>query len=187
MALLQSSMAPLGSSIPSFRLMDVVSQQVLSKDDLMASHGLVVAFICAHCPYVLHLDEHMAKAFNQRIGSGMGFVVISSNDVVNYPQDHPDRLKEQALQRSFQFPYLYDEDQAVAQAFGAVCTPDFFMYDKDGLLVYRGRYDGSNHKNDEHLDGQDLLTAIDTHLENKVVDANQLPSAGCSIKWKNNL
>ena len=135
----------------------------------------------------MHLDEHMASAFNQRIGRGMGFVAISSNDVVNYPQDHPNRLKEQALQRGFQFPYLYDEDQTVAKAFGAVCTPDFFMYNKDGILVYRGRYDGSNHKNDEDLDGQDLLNAIDAHLENKVIDVNQLPSAGCSIKWKNNL
>lgn len=187
MALMQSSMAPLGSSIPSFHLMDVVSKQLLSEDDLMATHGLVVAFICAHCPYVLHLDEHMASAFNQRIERGMGFVAISSNDVVNYPQDHPDRLKGQAINRGFQFPYLYDEDQKVAKAFGAVCTPDFFVYNGNGLLIYRGRYDGSNHKNDVHLNGEDLLSAIDTHLENKVIDANQLPSAGCSIKWKNNL
>ena len=187
MARMQSSMVPLGSPIPSFSLLDVVSNQVRNQDDVMASKGLVVAFICAHCPYVLHLDDHMTNAFNQRIKQGMGFVAISSNDVINYPQDHPDRLKEQALHRGFQFPYLYDEDQTAAKAFGAVCTPDFFMYNNDGLLIYRGRYDGSNHKNDEHLDGKDLLSAIDAHLDNQIIDANQLPSAGCSIKWKNNL
>ena len=187
MARMHSSMVPLGSPIPSFTLLDVVSQQSISQDDAIASNGLVVAFICAHCPYVLHLDQHMASAFNQRIDLGMGFIAISSNDVINYPQDHPDRLKEQAIHRGFQFPYLYDEDQTVAKAFGAVCTPDFFMYDGDGLLIYRGRYDSSNHKNEVRLDGQNLLSAIDAHLENQIIDANQLPSAGCSIKWKNNL
>ena len=126
MALMQSSMAPLGSSIPSFRLIDVVSNQVRNQDDVMASKGLVVAFICAHCPYVLHLDDHMANAFNQRIKQGMGFVAISSNDVINYPQDHPDRLKEQAINRGFKFPYLYDEDQTVATGIRCRLYSDFF-------------------------------------------------------------
>ena len=177
-----STMLPLGTSLPQFSLTDVVSGNTVSSDDF-AGKPLLVMFICRHCPYVKHVQNGLAKLGKDYQGK-IGIVAISSNDVTAYPEDAPESLKEQAEELSFTFPYLYDEGQDVARSFTAACTPDLFLFDKEGKLVYRGQLDDSRPSLDIPVTGKDLRSAIDALLSGRPVSENQKPSIGCGIKWK---
>jgi len=185
MAATPSNMLALGTKAPDFKLLDTVSGKKLSYDDIKGEKGTVVMFICNHCPYVLHVNGEIVKIANEYLPKGIGFVAISSNDVENYPQDAPELMTEQAKKVGYPFPYLYDETQEVAKAYKAACTPDFYVFDKDNRLVYRGRLDESTPKNNQPLTGKDLRKALDFLLEGKIIpDNEQKPSIGCNIKWK---
>lgn len=184
MALTESTMKELGSPLPSFSLPDVVTGRMVSPDDFADRKALLVMFICRHCPYVKHVEQELARLGRDYAGKGLGIIAISSNDAVNYPEDAPESLKQQALAQGFEFPYCYDESQDVARAFQAACTPDFFLYDADRKLVYRGQLDDSRPGNGRPVTGRDLRAAIDAVLEGRAVNPDQRPSAGCNIKWK---
>ena len=141
-------------------------------------------FICRHCPFVRHIQEELAKLGRDYSGRGLGIVAISSNDADSHPDDAPSSLKEQAAQEGFTFPYLYDETQEVAKAYQAVCTPDFFLFDRNLALVYRGQLDDSRPGNEAPVTGRDLRTAIDSLLSGEPLSSEQKPSLGCNIKWK---
>jgi thiol-disulfide isomerase/thioredoxin len=145
---------------------------------------LLVAFICNHCPYVTHLQSAFAALGNKLIGKGVGVVAISANDVENYPQDGPEKMAETARHFSYDFPYLYDESQTVAHRYGAVCTPDFYLFDAGHSLVYHGQFDASRPNSDVPVTGADLRTATETVLAGGTPETEQKPSVGCSIKWK---
>lgn len=177
-------MLPLGTAAPDFALLDTVSDTTVSLADVSdGKSGLLVMFICAHCPFVIHVQDELARLGNHYGSNGLGVVAISSNSVVTHPQDAPDKLKGMASQLGFSFPYLYDEFQDVAKAYTAACTPDFFLFDEDNRLAYRGRLDGSRPGNGVPVDGRDLRAAIDSVLDGKAVGGAQYPSAGCNIKW----
>lgn len=184
MALTESTMKDLGSPLPSFSLPDVVSGRIISPDDYADRKALLVMFICRHCPYVKHVEQELARIGRDYAGKSLGIIAISSNDAANYPDDAPESLKQQALQLGFPFPYCYDETQDVARAFDAACTPDFYLYDGQRKLVYRGQLDDSRPSNGKPVTGRDLRAAIDAVLEDKPVSPQQRPSAGCNIKWK---
>lgn len=184
MAATESTMLPLGTIAPDFELMDVVSGNYLSMDDVRKDFGVLVMFICAHCPYVRNIEEEIAVIAKQYEESKIGFVAISSNDANAYPEDAPEGLKKQAELLEFNFPYLYDETQKVAKAFQAVCTPEFYLFDEELKLIYRGRFDASTPGNPEPVTGDNLVEAIERHLEDEPVMDPQHPSVGCSIKWK---
>ena len=184
MARTLSNMLPLGTKAPEFELTDVVSGNRMALSRIKSEKATVVMFICNHCPYVLHvLDEilRLAGEYQQR---GVSFIAISSNDVVNYPADSPEKMKEMANQRAFPFPYLYDESQEVARSYQAACTPDFFVFDENLACVYRGRLDESTPGNDRPVTGKDLRNALDAALKGKPVEEEQFPSMGCNIKWR---
>ena len=141
-------------------------------------------FICRHCPYVVHVQEELSRLGSDYYDEGLGMVAISSNDVDHYPDDHPDRLKAMAQELRFRFPYCYDESQEVAKFFTAACTPDFFLFDANQRLVYRGQLDSSRPGNKHVVTGIDLRTAIDAVLAKRSINKDQYPSAGCNIKWK---
>ena len=184
MAAVESNMLPLGTEAPDFELMDVVSGNYYSIDSLRGEYGRLIMFICAHCPYVKNIEEEIAIVSRQYADSKIGFAAISSNDAAAYPDDAPEGLKKQAEQIEFKFPYLYDETQAVAKAYQAACTPDFFLFDEDLKLIYRGRFDASTPGNPEPVTGDSLIEAIERHLEDEPMVDPQHPSMGCSIKWK---
>lgn len=185
MAATPSNMLKLGTQAPDFKLLDTVSGKKLSFKDIKGKNGSVVMFICNHCPYVLHVNDQIVSIAKDYQAKGIGFAAISSNDVDNYPQDAPDLMTEQAKKVGYTFPYLYDEEQSVAEAYKAACTPDFYVFDKDDKLVYRGRMDESTPKNELVNDGHDLRLALDLLLQGKSIpDAQQKPSIGCNIKWK---
>jgi len=184
MSLVESNMMDLGIKGPEFSLPDVVSGKVLSLTELKGTHGTLIMFICNHCPFVLHVNEALIKLANDYKEKGIAFVAISSNDVENYPQDSPDKMKIHAKKLGYPFPYLYDESQAVAKSYDAACTPDFYLLDKDAILVYRGRMDASRPGNGIENDGKDIRQVLDNVLEGKEVSDKQYPSAGCNIKWK---
>jgi peroxiredoxin len=184
MAFTESTMLPLGTKAPDFQLPDTVSGKTMQLSDFASDKGMVVMFLCNHCPYVIHVNPEIVRLANDYQEKGITFVGISSNDVENYPQDGPEKMKEHAAEVGYPFPYLYDETQAVAKAYDAACTPDFYVFDGDQTLVYRGRLDGSRPKNDEPLTGADLRAALDAVLEGKDVAEKQYPSGGCNIKWK---
>lgn len=175
-------MLPLGTKLPAFSLPDVVSGQTVSFSDF-AGKPLLVMFICRHCPYVKHVQNELAKIGKNYAGK-IGIVAISANDIQAYPEDTPDSLKQQAEEVGFSFPYLYDETQEVAKAFTAACTPDLFLFDNDGKLVYRGQLDDSRPDSGIPVTGQDLRAAIDALLSGQSVSNDQKPSIGCGIKWK---
>lgn len=175
---------PLGYDAPSFYLPDTVSGNNLSFPDIKGDRATVVMFICNHCPYVIHVIQEMVSVAGEYSPQAIGFVAISSNDIVNYPQDSPERMTEFAMQHGFSFPYLYDEGQEVAKAYYASCTPDLSVFDLNGKCVYRGRFDSSNHKNSEQPTGKDLREVLEAILEHKPLSAEQYPSLGCGIKWK---
>ena len=184
MALTESNMLPLGTKAPDFRLPDTVSGKELSFADVKGTHGTVVMFICNHCPYVKHVNEELVRLANDYLPKSIGFVAISSNDVENYPDDSPDKMRAQALALGYPFPYLYDETQDVARAYDAACTPDFYLFDADDRLVYRGRLDDSRPGSDVPVTGKDLRAALDALLAGQPIPEPQYPSMGCNIKWK---
>jgi len=179
-----SRMLPLGTTAPRFALRDTVSGRTVALEDFASSAALLIAFICNHCPYVKHvLDGFVAYArdFGPR---SLASVAISSNDVVGYPDDAPEAMARVAAAKGFTVPYLYDESQQVATAYQAVCTPDFFLFDRERRLAYRGQFDGSRPGNNIPVTGSALRAASDALLLGEKVDAEQTPSVGCSIKWK---
>lgn len=184
MATTQSKMMPLGTVAPDFNLPDVISGKRMSLEDVAQEYGVVVMFICAHCPYVQNIEEEIAVIADQYAKSKIGFVAISSNDASAYPEDAPEGLRKQAEELDFNFPYLYDETQEVAKAYDAVCTPEFYLFDEELKLIYRGRFDASTPGNPEPVNGDNLIEAIEAHLEDEPPVDPQHPSVGCSIKWK---
>ena len=184
MALTESNMLPLGTKAPDFELIDTVSGQLMRLEDLKSDKATLIMFICNHCPYVIHIHEEMKRLAADYQAKGVAFIAISSNDVVHYPADSPEKMKELAQQLPMTYPYLYDETQEVAKKYDAACTPDFYVLDKDLVLQYRGRLCASRPKTDVPVTGKDLRTAIDAILSGEAVDPRQYPSAGCNIKWK---
>jgi peroxiredoxin len=184
MSLTESTMLELGVTAPDFTLTDVVTGKTVRREDFRGQKVLLVIFICAHCPYVKHIEKGLAALGNDYAGQPIGIVVISSNDAVTHPADSPAGLKHQAETLGFVFPYLYDETQAVARAYKAACTPDFFLFDAGFRLVYRGQFDRSRPGNGIPVTGEDLRAAIDLALAGKPIPADQRPSIGCNIKWK---
>ena len=179
-----STMLPLGVEAPDFQLNDVVSGKIKSLNELKSEVATVMMFICNHCPYVRHYNEELARISNDYMHKRVSFIGISSNDADAFPDDSPENLKRQAETFGFKFPYLHDASQMVAKAYKAACTPDFFIFDKNLKLVYRGQLDGSRPKNDEPVTGKDLRTALDSILKGQPIEATQIPSSGCNIKWK---
>jgi peroxiredoxin len=184
MALKESTMLALGTSMPDFALPDVRTQEIINSETFQNKSALLVMFICRHCPYVVHVQEELTKLTQHYQDKDLGILGISSNDVTGYPADAPPRLQEMAEQLGWQFPYCYDETQAVAKAFTASCTPDFFLFDRQRHLVYRGQLDESRPGNGKPVTGQDLRAALDAVLSGQPVTSQQRPSAGCNIKWK---
>jgi len=179
-----STMMPLGSPVPSFELPDVVSGDVYSIDSFNGKAALLIMFICRHCPYVVHVEQELANIGRDYRDSALGIIAISSNDSVGYPDDAPPRLKEMAMRLGFPFPFCFDDRQTVAKSFRAACTPDFYLFDRERKLVYRGQLDESRPGNTKPVTGRDLRAAIDAVLATRPVDPVQRPSIGCSIKWK---
>ncbi len=184
MALTESNMLALGTTAPAFTLPDTVSGKTISLSDIQSDVATVVMFTCNHCPYVIHVNEEIVRLAKDYQAKGVAFVAISSNDVDNYPQDGPDKMKTLAENVGYTFPYLYDESQAVAKAYDAACTPDFYVFDGKMELAYRGQLDGSRPNSRIPLTGVDLRAALDAVLNKKPVNVLQRPSAGCNIKWK---
>lgn len=184
MARTPSNMLPLGTKAPDFSLIDTVSQKQLSLNDISNEKGMVIMFICNHCPFVIHVNKEIVRLANDYISKGIGFVAISSNDIVNYPQDRPELMKTTALDNKYPFPYLFDETQNVAKDYDAACTPDFYLFDSEQSLVYRGQLDDSRPGNGIAVTGKDLRQALDAILNNTPISAIQKPSIGCNIKWK---
>jgi peroxiredoxin len=184
MAATETLRIPLGFKAPDFRLLDTVSDTPLSLNELKGEIATVIMFICNHCPYVKHVNQQLVSLANDYLAKGIAFIAISSNDVVNYPQDGPELMKANAKEEKYPFPYLYDETQEVAKAYHAACTPDFSIFDKDLLCVYRGQLDDSRPKNDSISDGKDIRAALDNILAGNPVSEKQIPSLGCNIKWK---
>jgi peroxiredoxin len=178
-----STMLPLGTKAPQFKLKNVDAQFV-SLSDFQNKQGLVVIFMCNHCPYVKHVAAELARVANDYMPKGIGFVGISSNDIEAHPEDGPDMMAKEAIDQGYKFPYLFDADQSVAVAYNAACTPDIFVFDSAMQLVYRGQLDDSRPKNDKPLTGRDLRAALDCVLAKQPVSAEQRPSIGCNIKWK---
>lgn len=182
MALTPSSMIPLGSPCPPFALTDVVSNRVVRTADF-AGKPLLVAFICNHCPFVVHIQAELARLGVDYQARGVAMVGICSNDPVSYPQDGPGPMAVMAKSQGWTFPYLHDGNQSVAQAFNAACTPDFFLFDALHRLVYRGQLDASRPKTQDPVTGKDLRAALDAILRGESPSADQRPSLGCNIKW----
>ena len=184
MALTPSTMLALGTKAPDFQLPDVVSGQTISLETFAGKEAFVVMFICRHCPFVKHIQVELANLGKDYADKGVGLLAISSNNVSTHPEDAPDLLKEMAIELGFNFPYGYDETQAVAKAYNAACTPDFFVFDRQFELVYRGQLDESRPSNNKPVTGKDLRGAIDAILAGQPVNPTQIPSIGCNIKWK---
>lgn len=183
MAETPSTMVPLGTRAPAFSLPDVVSGREVSLSEFEGARALVVMFICRHCPYVVHVREELVRLAKEYILRGTAFVGISANDAEHYPEDTPENLREMAVESGFPFPLLYDETQEVAKAYKAACTPDFFLFDGEQRLAYRGQLDGGRPGNGVPVDGRDLRAALDAVLEGWPADPDQRPSLGCNIKW----
>ena len=183
MVLTNSTMLQLGTKAPDFSLSDVVTGKTVSLADFKDKKALLVMFICSHCPYVKHIEDELAKIGKDYAEKELGMVAISSNDPDYDHDDGPQGLKEQAEKVGFNFHYLFDETQGVAKAYTAACTPDFFVFDNDRKLIYRGQLDDSRPENGKTVTGSDLRDAVDAVLSNGVVSEDQKPSAGCNIKW----
>lgn len=184
MAFTESNMLPLGTAAPDFTLPDTVSGRSLNLYAETGDRVFVVMFLCNHCPYVIHINDELVRLARDYAARGVSFFAISSNDVEGYPQDGPDLMRDHALSLGYGFPYLYDESQEVARAYDAACTPDFYVFDRDRRLFYRGRLDSSRPKNDDPLTGKDLRDALDRALAGHPAPDPQYPSGGCNIKWK---
>jgi peroxiredoxin len=179
-----STMLPLGTSAPDFSLPDSATRETVSLTDLEAKPVVLVMFISNHCPYVKHVAAELARIGSEYGSRGVGIVAIGSNDIEHYPADAPARMVEFAAANGFTFPYLFDESQEVALAYRAACTPDFFVFDTERALVYRGQLDGARPSNDVPVDGRDLRAALDAALDGAPAPEPQRPSMGCNIKWK---
>ncbi|MEW6301866.1 MAG: thioredoxin family protein [Verrucomicrobiota bacterium] len=186
MARTPSTMLPLGTRAPDFQLPDVTTGRTVSLADFKDAPALLVMFICNHCPYVKHIRAELAKVGREYQSRGAALVAINANDVANFPDDSPEKMALEAKDAGYPFPYLYDESQAVAKAYRAACTPDFFLFDREHRLVYRGQFDDSRPRVEKILPvtGKDLRAALDAVLAGKPVSADQKASLGCNIKWK---
>lgn len=184
MARTESNEFNVGKKAPDFNLINTVDDKQYVLNDLKGEKGTLIMFICNHCPFVIHLNEELVKMANQYQNKGIQFIAISSNDVVNYPQDTPHLMKKLAHDLAYPFPYLYDETQNVAKAYDAACTPDFYLFDSDLKSVYHGQLDDSRPENGRPVTGKDMRKAMDNLLQHKSVIENQKPSIGCGIKWK---
>jgi len=184
MARTPSQMIDLGSPTPDFSLPDTVSGKAFTRDSLRGRVATVYMFICNHCPFVKHVNHELVLLANTYASRGISFVAVSSNDAAAYPADGPEQMKDTAMSLQYPFPYLYDETQEVARRFDAACTPDFFVYDHDDKLVYRGQLDDSRPGNDHPVNGKDMRLALEALLAGKEVSATQKPSIGCNIKWR---
>jgi len=184
MSLTPSTMLALGTTAPDFKLPDVMTGEMISLDNFKAKKALLVMFICRHCPYVQHIQEELAKIGKDYQEKNLGIIAISANDINDYPEDAPDKLKEMVQELGFYFSLCFDASQEVAKSYQAACTPDFFLFDGLRKLVYRGQLDDSRPGNGIPVTGKDLRLAIDAVLNNKPVSPNQKPSTGCNIKWK---
>jgi peroxiredoxin len=179
-----STMLELGTQAPDFQLPDVVTGRAVSLSTFAERKALLVMFICRHCPYVKHVQEELARLGRDYRDKDVGIVAISSNDAAEHPADAPESLKEMAEELGFVFPYCHDESQAVAKAYSAACTPDFFLFDAERRLVYRGQFDDSRPQSGKPVTGRDLRAALDSVLAGEPVNTDQVPSLGCNIKWK---
>jgi len=184
MALTESTMLPIGTQAPAFKLLDTRTDTHLSLDEIKSDKATVIMFICNHCPYVIHVNEELVRMANDYIPKGASFVAISSNDVEIYHVDSPENMKAHAEDEGYPFPYLYDETQEVAKAYDAACTPDFYIFDGEMKLAYRGRLDDSRPNSGIPLSGKDMRAALDRIIGGTAPSANQIPSMGCNIKWK---
>ncbi|MDD3517675.1 MAG: thioredoxin family protein [Chromatiales bacterium] len=184
MARTPSTMLELGTAAPAFRLPDPVSGKTIALDDFPGAKGFVIAFICNHCPFVQLIRHEFARFGREYSNQGLAVIAVNSNDVASHPEDAPDRMQDEARRFGYNFPYLFDEDQATAKAYRAACTPDFFLFDADRKLVYRGQFDDSRPGSDVPVTGRDLRAAADALLAGHPIDADQKPSLGCNIKWK---
>lgn len=184
MARTPSNMLALGTVAPNFNLLDTTTNTFLSLEACKGEKGTVIAFICNHCPFVIHVNPELIKVANDYKSKGFNFVAISSNEVINYPQDAPNLMTKVAKENNYSFPYLYDESQEIAKAYDAACTPDFYVFNSDLKLVYRGQLDDSRPGNGIPLNGRDLRNALDALDQGEHINPNQKPSIGCNIKWK---
>lgn len=177
-------MKELGTAAPDFLLRDVVTGKQMSRAEAAGPKGMLAMFICRHCPFVKHVQDEIAKIGRDYAGRGVGIVAISSNDVASHPEDSPTKLAYQAQELQFSFPYLFDESQEVARAYDAQCTPDFFLYDGNGRLVYRGQLDDSRPGSEIAVTGRDLRAALDALIAGREISTEQRASLGCNIKWR---
>ena len=184
MARTPSNMVSLGTKAPDFSLLDVISEEFKNLNELKGENGSVIMFICNHCPYVKHVNKTIVELANKFKDRGINFIAISSNDVINYPEDSPELMKINAQEYNFIFPYLYDESQEVAKKYDAACTPDFYLYNSELRLIYRGQLDDSRPGNGVECNGDDLDHALSCLLANNENNRIQKPSIGCNIKWK---
>ena len=184
MALTESNMLALGTEAPAFTLPDTISDTFISLQDGNQYRGTLIMFICNHCPFVVHVNEELVRMGYDLMSKDVRVIAISSNSIISHPQDGPDKMKIHAEKEGYPFPYLYDESQDIARAYDAACTPDFFLFDSDLKLFYRGRLDASRPGNDIPVDGSDLRLAVDDMLRDMDPPERQYPSAGCNIKWK---
>ena len=183
MSLTESYMLPLGTIAPEFNLPNTVDEKNYNFSELIGKKGTLIIFICNHCPYVIHLIDQLVETAKKYLTKEINTIAISSNSIKTHPQDGPEKMKKFALDKNFSFPYLYDKSQEIAKKYDAACTPDFYLFDKDLKLVYRGRYDDSRPGSEKAVTGKDLHSAIDHLLINKEVNIKQYPSMGCNIKW----
>lgn len=184
MAITPSNHIPLGTKVPKFNLPDAISGKSISLDEIQSDSATVIMFICNHCPFVKHIQTKivdLAKEYQQK---GVAFIAINSNDTISYPEDNPDEMRKVAIDQGYTFPFLVDETQAIAKAYQAACTPEFYIINKDQKLIYHGRFDDATPGNNNPVTGKDLSSALDAVLLNKPLDSQQFPSVGCNIKWK---
>ncbi len=184
MTMTPSTMLPLGTIAPDFALPDTVSGKIYSLNKNKSDIATVIMFLCNHCPFVKHIQTKLAEIAKIYQQKNIQFIAISANDVIDYPADSPENMKKEALEHHYTFPYLYDETQAIAKAYQAACTPDFYIFDKTLACVYRGRFDDATPGNTNPVTGKDLTTALDAILAGKPISTTQHPSVGCNIKWK---
>lgn len=184
MARTASTMIPLGTSIIDFELLDPVCGGKKSLRELLSDKATLIVFMCNHCPFVKHINDELVRLGKDYQPKGVSMIAINSNDVENFPEDSPEEMKKMAESSGYGFPYLFDEDQKVARAYKAACTPDFFLFDGHGKLAYRGQLDDSRPGNEVPVTGKDLREALDTVLKGREVSQKQKPSIGCNIKWK---
>jgi len=184
MALTETTNIPLGFIAPSFELLNPLTNKKEKLNDLKSNEATVIVFMCNHCPYVIHVLNQLVEISNEYKQKNVNFIGINSNDIISYPEDSPENMKKLVKDYNIKFPYLFDENQEVAKAYNAACTPDFNVFDKNMKCVYRGQMDSSRPGNNKVIDGKDLRRVIDEVLNNKPISQNQIPSIGCNIKWK---